>query len=115
MDITEKMKCDHEPDPATIEYDDRHGRRAICRKCGASLVMSRYFLRAGEAPDSGKKRLTSKQKREIVRKGFGKYPPPFSDVSDSFKQEDAGDERVKIVKTSGLPFSTAIKEGNDEN
>jgi hypothetical protein len=107
MDIKEQMKCDHEPDPATIEYDDRHGRRAICRKCGASLVMSRYFLRAGEALDNEKKRLTSKQKREIIRKSF---PAPIADMARQIQAEqESGEGSHAIVKTSGQSFSTVTR------
>lgn len=105
MEIKEQMQCDHEPDPATIEYDDRHGRRAICRKCGASLVMSRYFLRAGEFPDSGKKRLTSKQKREMIRKGF---QSPVDGMAESFEQESEGEKR-QIVKHAALSPSTVTR------
>ena len=110
MDIKEQMQCDHEPDPTTIEYDDRHGRRAICRKCGASLVMSRYFLRAGEAPDSGKKRLTSKQKREMIRKGF-QYPPPITAMAESFEQDNAEGRKMMIVKGSSVPHS--VSQGSE--
>jgi hypothetical protein len=107
MEIKKQMQCDHEPDPATIEYDDRHGRRAICRKCGAGLVMSRYFLRAGEAPDSGKKRLTSKQKREMIRKGF---QSPVDGMAESFEQDNAEGRKTMIVKGSSVPLSTVSKE-----
>lgn len=107
MEIKEQMRCDHEPDPATVEYDDRHGRRAICRKCGTSLVMSRYFLRAGQAPDSGKKRLTSKQKREMIRKGF---PSPVSDLAESLEQDEAEGRKMMIVKGSPVSPSTVTGE-----
>lgn len=106
MEIKEQMQCDHEPDPATVEYDDRYGRRAICRKCGARLVMSRYFLQAGDAPDNGKKRLTSKQKREMIRKGF---QSPVSDLAESFEQDEAEGRKMMIVKGSSVSPGTVTR------
>jgi hypothetical protein len=96
--------------PATIEYDDRYGRRAICRKCGTSLVMSRYVIRAGEAPDSGKKRLTSKQKREMIRKGF-QDRRPFEYVVENGFEHDSDQEDVQIVKNAGL--SPTVTRGSE--
>lgn len=34
--------CDHEADPATIEYDKKYGRKAICKKCGAKLWITKF-------------------------------------------------------------------------
>lgn len=35
--------CNHEADPATIEYDKKHGRKAICKYCGAKLYLTRFI------------------------------------------------------------------------
>lgn len=61
-DYPSPYRCNHEPDPATIEYDGKHGRRARCKLCGADLVLTRRI-----EPGSGK-RETSRERRERKRK-----------------------------------------------
>lgn len=63
---TTPLNCNHEPDPTTIEYDAKHGRRATCKHCGTTLTMTRYFLRPGDEPRD-KHRMTAKERRRIRR------------------------------------------------
>jgi len=63
--ITDRMQCDHEPDPATVEYDAKYGRRAVCLKCGARLVITRRIK-----PGRGSHQLTAKERRRLKRKRY---------------------------------------------
>ena len=88
--ITNRLKCDHEADPATIEYDKRTGRRAKCRKCGADLVMTLYYLKPGHESPEQSKPLTSAERRALKRRRF---------------------ENVEIEKSAALGPSVAANPG----
>lgn len=34
--------CQHEPDPKSIGYDKKHGRKGICIKCGAKIWITKF-------------------------------------------------------------------------
>lgn len=51
------VNCNHEPDESTIEYDKKYGRKAICKKCGVKLFITRFI------PIPEKKTETSKGRK----------------------------------------------------
>ena len=57
--------CQHKADPATIEFDRRHGRIARCIKCGARLVIRRMFVPKAKEPGKGKVHMNKKVRRFI--------------------------------------------------
>ena len=57
--------CQHKVDPATIEFDRRHGRIARCVKCGAKLAIRRMFVPKAKEPSKGKIHMSKKVRRFI--------------------------------------------------
>jgi len=65
----DQNKCDHEPDPDTIQYDKKVGRRATCIKCGAPLVLIKMHRRPGEKAHPTMK-TTASDRREAKRRNY---------------------------------------------
>ena len=38
------VKCNHEPDPDSLQYDKRYGRIGICKKCGAKIYVTKFVV-----------------------------------------------------------------------
>jgi len=54
--------CRHKPDPATITFDPRYGRRAVCALCGAKIIMQKIiYLRNRHY--KGKIKMSKKDRR----------------------------------------------------
>ena len=65
--MANNLICKHEPDPKTITFDPRYGRRAICALCGAKLVMQR-IIHPRNRPGKGKVKMTKKERRRSKTK-----------------------------------------------